>query len=110
MKIKSIISVTAALALSACAIQQQPKIDFKWVERASSKQKVEFAIADPSCAAESYKAAPVVPITYCGDKSSYNRGYCIGYQNQMRTKMAAVRAKVYEGCMLEKGWVKQPIQ
>jgi hypothetical protein len=104
MKIHNIIILSSILTLTSCAFQSKDK----WVKNNSNER--DYIIADSSCTAESYKAAPAIPASNCGPESSFSHGYCMGSQIGNARKMKDIRVKVYDGCMFEKGWEKKPIQ
>lgn len=97
MKINKIIIFLSILMLSGCF--GGPK--YTWVKGGLNEQGKEFIIEDSTCTAESYKAAPAISIS--GDNDDLAQAVLAG-------QMKKVRNKVYDGCMLGKGWEKQPIQ
>jgi len=107
MKLNKAISVLFMLVLVSCATQN--KVEHKWVKSKSEGQEKEYIIADSSCTAEAYKAIPELSASNCGDmNSSFSRGYCKGTQSRKTKELEETRAKIYDGCMLGKGWERQP--
>lgn len=106
MKLQNIIIITSILAITSCASKNKDI----WVKNGVSSQGKEYTIADSLCTAESYKAAPEMPMASCGPQSGFSQGFCMSSQMSSAGNMAKVRAKVYDGCMLEKGWEKQLAQ
>lgn len=81
--------------------------EYTWVKTGAASQGKEYVVADSACTAEAYKAAPITNDDACGDKRGFSRGACRG-ANAGRSKEAeSLRSKVYDGCMLSKGWEKQ---
>ena len=97
MNINRVIAVSSIIILAACA----SKANYTWAKGALNEQGKEFTIDDSICTAESYKAAPVMPMP----SGNYSMA-----QGVLAGQMKKVRIKVYDGCMLGKGWEKQPIQ
>lgn len=98
------------LVVSGCATQNN--VQYEWVKGVSSKQETEYIIADSSCLAESYKAIPELsPGSNC-DKldGGISKGYCRTSESRNLRKRLETRAKIYDGCMLGKGWKKRPLQ
>ncbi|MDE1153005.1 MAG: hypothetical protein PW788_10760 [Micavibrio sp.] len=103
MNISSVISVLSILCLAGCATETKPQ--YTWVKSNADSQSNQYIIADGACTAEAYKAVPELPPTDCSKmKSGYAKGFCAGSQGN---GSVSARSKVYDGCMLEKGWEKR---
>ena len=93
------IALICLLALAGCASMPE----YTWVKPQATDRQ--YTIADAACTAEAYKAIPDGGKVNCdlvGSQMFCNSG--IG------RKARAVREKIYDGCMMGKGWEKQPAQ
>ena len=95
------IAFLAIVTLSACASHNEAK----WSKDGLVSQGREFTVADGNCTAEAYKAIPNSGGTDCFSTSQ--RVYCSGRPSK---KEVALRDKIYNSCMIDKGWEKQPTQ
>lgn len=106
-KVLSTVCVTVLLV--GCATQGDST---QWVKTSVNTQGKEQAIASSQCQAEAYKSVPIMPVTNnCGGPLGLTRGFARGFCEGANAKQARqtneLRAEVYEGCMLSKGWQKQ---
>lgn len=100
--------VLLSIILLAGCTPQEPQ--YTWVKSSSAGNDKEYIIADSACTAEAYKAAPTTTDASCADARGFAKGFCRG-TNAGRSKEAqSVRTKVYDGCMLGKGWEKRSSQ
>jgi hypothetical protein len=103
MKVREVLIISSIALLASCA----SKPDYTWVKNGVEVQGKQYTIDDSKCTAESYKAAGPLPISGCGKVSSSS---CMGIQAGLGARLRKVREKIYEGCMLEKGWEMQPLE
>ncbi|MBA4079256.1 MAG: hypothetical protein C0508_29780 [Cyanobacteria bacterium PR.023] len=89
------------LAVSGCALTPE----YTWVKSGISYPEHEYAIADGLCLAEAYKAIPDG-----GSMSCSTIGSRISCDSRVGRKARAVREKIYDSCMMNKGWEKQLMQ
>lgn len=89
------------LALAGCALTPE----YTWVKSGVSHPEHEYAIADGLCLAEAYKAIPDG-----GNMSCSTIGSNISCDSGVGRKARAIREKIYDGCMMSKGWEKHPKQ
>ncbi len=98
----------AIIILSGCATSEP---DYTWAKGKSSNKENDYLIASSGCDAEAYKAIPM-------DNSSqsncmlmppgFARGMCNGSAARQNQDMRELRGQIYDGCMLNKGWHKEP--
>lgn len=101
--------VSAFILLCGCA-HQEPQ--YEWTKTDIDSAGKEYAVADSECTAEAYKAVPVTPVaaTDCSNvKGGFSQGFCRGAGARQSGQMVALRTKIYDGCMLGKGWEKNPV-
>ncbi len=96
---------TIALILAGCTSQ---KPEYRWVKSSNKSQEKDHATADSICIAETYRAAPDSALSDCiALNSNIARNLCLGDQE---SKAESLRERIYDGCMLGKGWEKQAIR
>ncbi|MDA0967229.1 MAG: hypothetical protein PQ612_09000 [Rickettsiales bacterium] len=105
MKVNKVLIISSIALLSSCA----SKPDYTWFKEGLEAQGREYTIDDSKCTAESYRSAGPLPMSGCGGGSVSNSS-CLGIQAGLGARLRKVREKIYEGCMLEKGWMKQPLE
>lgn len=81
--------------------------EYTWVKPGKPSQEKEYVIADAACTAEAYKAAPTAANASCADARGFAKGFCRGANAGHSKEAQSVRTKVYDGCMLGKGWEKR---
>lgn len=109
MRLQTIIILAATITLSACTTAQEP--NYTWVKGKLGTRENEYLIADSSCEAESYKTIPIDNSSQLNCtlmSAGFAKGMCNGSVARQNKNMAELRHRVYEGCMLNKGWHKEP--
>lgn len=90
------------LALAGCALTPT----YTWVKPQATERQ--YTIADAACTAEAYKVAPDGQLSDClMERGRMAQKFCLGTQ---ASKSETLRAKIYDGCMMDKGWEKHPTQ
>ncbi len=96
---KNRMALIGLLALAGCASTPE----YTWVKPKATEQQ--YTIADAACTAEAYKAIPDGGKVSCAPVGSH-----VLCNSGVGKKARAVREKIYDGCMIGKGWEKQPAQ
>lgn len=109
-RLKPAIVVGVLMLLTGC-VHQEPQ--YEWVKTNIDSERKEYEVADSQCLAEAYKAAPVETVADadCSNvKEGFSQGFCRGVSAKKSGERAALRTKIYDGCMLGKGWEKQSVK
>lgn len=102
------IAIISAFILTGCATQNETQ--YTWVKSKATNQEKEHTIADSACTAEAYKAIPNTTYSEssCNGLTGFQKGFCQADTSKKGKEAVALRTKIYDGCMLNKGWEKQP--
>lgn len=96
------------ILLTGCA-SSEPK--YVWTKGRKPFKEVDYTIDDSICEADSYKAIPIQnSTTNCADMSGFAAGMCAGSQARQNQRIYELRGRIYDGCMLGKGWSKEFIK
>ncbi len=96
------------ISLSACATQEQEKIE--WTQ--SRQDAAEFKIANSICKAEAYKAVPLSENrgNDCSNLKGFAHGYCNGQNISASKEASELRNEIFDGCMTSQGWSSSVVQ
>lgn len=108
MRLKDILILTFTIfGLSGCASTEP---EYNWVKAKGVNKEEDYMIASSGCDAEAYKAIPVdntAQISCALMPRGFARGMCNGSAARQNQNMVDLRERIYEGCMLNKGWRKE---